>query len=165
MAVEENRLPTDGSLYLEDLHVGQRFRSATHVVTVEQIKAFARQFDPQPFHLDEEAAAGSLFAGLAASGWHTAALTMRLLVGGGAPIAGGVIGAGVEVSWPRPVRPGDELQVLSEVIEVTPSRSKPDRGIVVLRSETRNQRGEVVQLLTSKLVVPRRPRAPTSASS
>lgn len=147
----------DGCLYLEDLHVGQRFESATLAVTADEIKAFARQFDPQPFHLDEDAAARSLLGGLATSGWHTAALTMRLLVGGGAPIAGGVIGAGVEVRWPRPVRPGDELQVVSEVLEITPSRSKSDRGIAVLRSETRNQRGEVVQVLTSKLMVPRRP--------
>ncbi len=146
----------DGCLYLEDLHVGQRFESATLAVTADEIKAFARQFDPQPFHLDEDAAARSLLGGLATSGWHTAALTMRLLVGGGAPIAGGVIGAGVEVRWPRPVRPGDELQVVSEVLEITPSRSKSDRGIAVLRSETRNQRGEVVQVLTSKLMVPRR---------
>lgn len=157
-----DRSPADGSLYLEDLHVGQRFASATHVVTADAIKAFAREFDPQPFHLDEEAAARSLFAGLAASGWHTAALTMRLLVGG-APIAGGVVGAGVEVAWPRPVRPGDELQVVSEVMEITPSSSKSDRGIVVLRSETRNQRGEVVQLLTSRVVVPRKPASPAPA--
>jgi len=109
----------DGCLYLEDLHVGQRFESATLAVTADEIKAFARQFDPQPFHLDEDAAARSLLGGLAASGWHTAALTMRLLVGGGAPIAGGVIGAGVEVRWPRPVRPGDELEVVSEVLEIT----------------------------------------------
>ena len=147
----------DGCLYLEDLHVGQRFESATLAITADEIKAFARQFDPQPFHLDEDAAARSLLGGLAASGWHTAALTMRLLVGGGAPIAGGVIGAGVGIRWPRPVRPGDELQVVSEVLEITPSRSKSDRGIAVLRSETRNQRGEVVQVLTSKLMVPRRP--------
>ena len=100
-----------------------------------------------------------MFGGLAASGWHTAAVTMRLLVEGGAPIAGGVIGAGGEIAWPRPTRPGDELQVVSEVTAVTPSRSRPDRGIVVVRSETRNQRGEVVQLMTSKLVVPRRPEA------
>jgi acyl dehydratase len=144
----------EGSVYLEDLHIGQRFESATHVVTRDEIKAFAWQFDPQPFHLDEEAAARSLFGGLAASGWHTAALTMRLLVDGG-----GVVGAGVEIKWPRPVRPGDELQVFSEVTEITPSWSKPDCGIVALRCETRNQRGEAVQVLTSKLVVPRGPGA------
>src|SRR5262249_55144525 len=96
-------------------------------------------------------------AGLAASGWHTAAITMRLLVEGGAPIAGGVIGASGEVSWPRPTRPGDILQGVGEILDVTPSRSRPDRGKATLRSETRNQRGEVVQILTAKLVVPRRP--------
>lgn len=152
----------EGNLYLEDLHVGQRFESATHVVTAEQIKAFAAQFDPQPFHLDEAAAAKTLLGGLAASGWHTAAVTMRLLVDA-STIAGGVIGAGVEIAWPRPVRPGDELQVFSEVMEITPSRSKPDRGIVLLKSETRNQRGEAVQLLTAKQIVPRRPQAAASA--
>jgi acyl dehydratase len=152
----------EGGLYLEDFSVGRRFESATLTVTTDEIKAFAGQFDPQPMHLDEAAAAKSLLGGLAASGWHTAALTMRLLVGGGVPIAGGVIGAGVEIAWPRPVRPGDELKVFSEVIEITPSRSKSDRGIMLLRSETRNQRGEVVQVLTSNLIVPRKP-APTAA--
>jgi acyl dehydratase len=142
--------------YLDDLQVGQRFTSAAHALDAEQITRFAKEFDPQPFHLDDEAAKGTLFAGLAASGWHTAAITMRLLVDGGAPIAGGVVGAGGEIGWPRPTRPGDILQVESEVLEVTPSRSRPDRGMVTLRSETRNQRGEVVQVLTAKLVVPRR---------
>jgi acyl dehydratase len=151
-----------GSLYLEDLHVGQRFTSAKAVVTADEIKRFAAQFDPQPFHLDETTAARSMFGGLAASGWHTGALTMRLLVEGGAPIAGGVIGAGGEIAWPRPTRPGDELHVVSEVTAITPSRSKPDRGIVVLRSETINQRGEVVQILTSRLVVFRAP-APSAS--
>ena len=144
-------------LYLDDLSVGQRFESGKHLMTTEEIKRFAAAYDPQPFHLDEEAAKASLFGALAASGWHTGAVTMRLLVEGGAPIAGGVIGAGGEIVWPRPTRPGDELQVFSEVLEIKPSRSKPDRGIVTVRSETRNQRGEVVQVLTSKLVVPRRP--------
>ena len=142
--------------YLDDLRVGQRFSSGEHALDATQIKAFAAQYDPQPFHLDEEAAQSSLFWGLAASGWHTAAVTMRLLVGGGAPIAGGVIGAGGEIAWPRPTRAGDVLRVESEVLEVTPSRSRPERGTVTLRSETRNQRGEVVQVLTARLVVPRR---------
>jgi acyl dehydratase len=154
----------EGSVYLEDLHVGQRFESATHVVTADEIKAFAAEFDPQPFHLDEAAAEATLLGGLAASGWHTAALTMRLLVKGAAPIAGGVVGAGVEITWPRPTRPGDALKVVSEVMEVTPSRSKPDRGTVILKSETRNQRGEAVQILTSKLIVPRRLGAPPDPS-
>lgn len=147
----------DGKLYLDDLSVGQRFTSAKHTMTAEAIKRFAADFDPQPFHRDEAEAAKSLFGTLVASGWHTGAVTMRLLVEGGAPIAGGVIGAGGEIVWPRPTYPGDELQVTSEILEITPSRSKPDRGIVLVRSETRNQKGEVVQVLTSKLVVPRRP--------
>jgi acyl dehydratase len=148
--------PGNGGLYLEDLHVGQRFKSATHALDEAQIKTFAAQFDPQSFHLDAASAKGTLFAGLAASGWHTAAITMRLLVDGGAPIAGGVIGAGAEIAWPKPTRPGDILQVESEILEVTPSRSRADRGTVIMRSETFNQRGEVVQKLTAKLVVPRR---------
>lgn len=144
-------------LYLEDLYPGLRFTSGTHTLDEAQIKAFAKQFDPQPFHLDDEAAQSSLFAGLAASGWHTAAITMRLQVETGLPISGGIIGAGGEINWPRPTRPGDILQVESEVLEVKPSRSRPERGMVTIRSETRNQRGEVVQTLTVKLVVPRRP--------
>ncbi len=149
----------NGGLYLEDLHIGQRFASGAHAVDEAQIKAFAGQFDPQPFHLDDATAKSTLFAGLAASGWHTAAITMRLLVDGGAPIAGGLIGAGGEVSWPKPTRPGDILQVESEILDVAPSRSRPDRGMVTVRSETFNQRGEIVQTLTAKLVVPRRPAA------
>ena len=144
-------------LYLDDFYVGQRFMSGSHTVDEDQITRFAREFDPQPFHLDEDAAKGTLFAGLAASGWHTAAITMRLLVDGGAPIAGGIVGVGGEISWPRPTRPGDVLQVESEVVHVAPSRSRPDRGIVTIRSETRNQRGDVVQTFVSKVVVPRRP--------
>ena len=147
----------DELFYLDDLQPGQRFVSGSHALDEAQIKDFAARFDPQPFHLDETAADASLFAGLAASGWHTAAITMRLLVGGGAPVAGGVIGAGGEINWPRPTRPGDILHVESEIVDVTPSRSRPERGMVTLRSETRNQRGEVVQVLTAKLVVPRRP--------
>src|SRR5208282_6736542 len=121
---------SNGELYLEDLHAGLRFSSATHALDERQIKTFAGEFDPQPFHLDEASAKGTLFAGLAASGWHTAAVTMRLLVDGGAPIAGAVIGAGGEISWPRPTRPGDLLTVESEVLEIAPSRSKLDRGMV-----------------------------------
>jgi len=142
--------------YFDDFHIGQRFGSETHALDAAQIKTFAAQFDPQPFHLDERAAAGTLFGGLAASGWHTAAITMRLLVRSGLPIAGGIIGAGGEISWPRPTRPGDVLSVESEIVEQTPSRSRPDRGMVSVRSETKNQRGEIVQVLIAKLVVPRR---------
>jgi acyl dehydratase len=144
-------------LYLEDFAVGQRFTSATHAMDVEQIKTFAAQFDPQPFHTDEVAAETSFFQGLAASGWHTAAITMSLLVKSGMPIAGGLIGAGCELAWPRPTRPGDVLQVESEVLAVTPSRSRPERGMITLKSETKNQKGEVVQVLTSKMLVWRRP--------
>jgi acyl dehydratase len=143
--------------HLDDLFVGQRFKSASHTIDEAQIKAFAVQFDPQPFHTDEAAARETLFKGLAASGWHTAAITMRLNVEAGLPLAGGIIGAGGEISWPAPTRPGDTLHVESEVLEITPSRSKPDRGIAAIVSRTINQRGEVVQILTAKLVVPRRP--------
>ncbi|SDR24338.1 Acyl dehydratase [Rhizobiales bacterium GAS191] len=143
-------------LYLEELAVGQRFESRAQTVDADAIKAYAREFDPQPFHLDEESAKPTFFGGLAASGWHTASLTMRLIVES-VPFAGGVIGSGGELSWPRPVRPGDSLHVVSEVLEVTPSRSKPERGMVVMRSTTLNQNGETVQVLTPKLVVPRRP--------
>ena len=152
----DDQVPTE-RFYLDDLKIGQRFTSGTLALDAEQIKTFAREYDPQPFHLDEAAAANSIFKGLAASGWHTAALTMRLLVSGGLPLAGGSVGAGGEIAWPRPTRPGDILQVESEVVAVTPSRSRPDRGIVTVRSETKNQRGEVVQVLTAKLMVPRRP--------
>jgi acyl dehydratase len=143
-------------VYLDDLSVGQTFTSGTYAVTAAEIKEFAGKYDPQPFHLDDEAAKATLFAGLAASGWHTMGITMRLNVEGGLPLAGGIIGAGGEISWPRPTRPGDVLQVFSVVEEITPSRSRPDRGTVKVRSETRNQRGEVVQILIGKLIVPRR---------
>jgi acyl dehydratase len=145
-----------GALYLDDLFPGQRFASASHEIDADQIKAFARQFDPQPFHLDEQDAQDTFFGGLAASGWHVAAITMKLLVGDGALFAGGMIGAGGEIAWPNPTRPGDVLSVNSEVLEIKPSRSRPDRGMVNMRSETRNQRGEVAQVLTARLVVPRR---------
>jgi acyl dehydratase len=157
MAEPGSKLQDQGPrLYLEDLHVGRRFTSATHAIDEAQIKAFAAQFDPQPFHLDDAAAKATLFGGLAASGWHTAAITMRLLVESGLPLRGGIVGAGGEINWPKPTRPGDILQVVSEVEEVVPSRSRPDRGMVKVRSETRNQRGEVVQIVLAKLIVPRR---------
>jgi acyl dehydratase len=150
----------DARLYLEDLKVGQRFTSRSHRLDESQIKAFAREFDPQPFHLDDEAAKLTLFAGLAASGWHTAAITMRLMADGGLPLAGGVIGAGGEISWPKPTRPGDILTVTSEIEEIVPSRSRPDRGTARVRSETRNQRDDVLQVLVARLIVPRRAPAP-----
>jgi acyl dehydratase len=147
---------TSKGLYLEDLRVGQRFSSGSHTIDEAQIRTFAAQFDPQPFHLDGEAAKGSLFGGLAASGWHTAAITMKLLVESGLPLAGGIIGSGGEISWPKPTRPGDTLSVLSEIEEVMPSRSRPERGMIRVRNETRNQHGEIVQVLMAKLVVARR---------
>lgn len=142
--------------YLDDLQAGDRFVSGEHSLDEAQITSFSAQFDPQPFHLNHEAAKTSLFGGLAASGWHTAAITMRLLVGGGLPLAAGIIGAGGEISWPKPTRPGDVLHVETEVVSVTPSRSRPDRGMVVVRSETRNQHGDVLQQSVYKLVVPRK---------
>ena len=144
-------------LYLEDVYVGQRFVTGTHTLTVDAIKAFGRDYDPQPFHTDEEAAKDTFFCGLAASGWHTAAITMRLQIDSGPPIAGGMIGAGGEISWPRPTRPGDVLHVESEIMEVKPSKSRPERGFATLKSETKNQDGDVVQLLIVKLLVWRRP--------
>jgi acyl dehydratase len=144
-------------LYLEDLTVGQRFTSDSLTVDAAAIKAFAAEFDPQPFHLDETAAATSLFGGLVSSGWHTAALTMRLLILGGLPIAGGIIGGGGEIGWPRPTRPGDVLTVETEILEITPSKSRPDRGMIVMRSQTLNQKGEQVQVMTMKVIAPRRP--------
>jgi acyl dehydratase len=149
--------------YLDDLHVGQRFTSASHEIDAAQIKAYAREFDPQPFHLDDEAAKATLFGGLAASGWHTAAISMRLMVETGLPLAGGILGAGGEISWPKPTRPGDILHVVSEIEDITPSRSRPDRGMVRVRNETRNQRGEIVQVLIAKLIVPRRTAATADA--
>jgi acyl dehydratase len=143
-------------LYFDDLHVGQRFVSGTHQLDESQIKTFAREFDPQPFHLDSEAAKNTFFGELVASGWHTVAITMRLMVDSGLPIAGGLVGAGAEISWPRPTRPGAVLQVESEVVELKPSRSRSDRGMATVRSETRNESGEIVQVLTARLVVPRR---------
>src|SRR3954469_1425834 len=140
-------------LYLEDFAVGQRFTSVTRSLTADEIKAFAASFDPQPFHTDEAAADASFFRGLAASGWHTAAITMSLLVESGMPIAGGLIGAGGEIEWPKPVRPGDVLRVESEVLAVTPSRSRPERGTITVKSVTRNQKDEIVQILTSRMLV------------
>ena len=143
-------------LFLDDLQVGDTFVSATHQLTADDIKRFATEFDPQPFHLDEDAAAHTIFSGLAASGWHTAAVTMKLLVASGPKLAGGIVGAGGEIEWKTPTRPGDVLHVESEVVELIASKSRPDRGLVVLRSRTVNQRGDVVQTLTAKLMVPRR---------
>jgi acyl dehydratase len=140
-------------LYLEDLHVGQRFKSGTHVMEEPKIKDFAAEFDPQPFHLDETAAQASILKGLAASGWHTAAIAMRLLATGGLPLANGIIGLGGEITWPRPTRPGDILHVDSEILDITPSRSKPNQAVVLVRSTMLNQKDEPVYVLNAKLLV------------
>lgn len=142
-------------IYLEDIAVGDVFTSAEHLLDAEQIKAFARQFDPQPFHLDEDAARHSFFQGLAASGWHTAAITMRLLVDS-LPFARGVIGAGSQLTWPQATRPGDVLKVTSTLLSITPSRSKPDRALVEVECVTSNQRGEVLQRSINKVLSFRR---------
>jgi acyl dehydratase len=143
--------------YFEDFAVGQTFATGRHRVDKDQIVTFAKQFDPQYYHLDEEAAKQSPFKGLAASGWHTAAMTMRLMVEGEFKPAGGIIGVGFDqLSWSRPVRPGDELHVKSEVLEVRPSKSRNDRGMIRVQNTTLNQNDEVVQVFTGNLLVPRR---------
>ena len=144
-------------LYLEDLHIGQRFTSGTYVMEETKIKEFAADFDPQPFHLDATAAQSSLFKGLAASGWHTAAIAMRLLVSGGLPHANGIIGLDGDITWPRPTRPGDILRVESEIVDITPSRSKPNQAVIAVRSTTLNQNDEPVYILNAKLLVFKRP--------
>jgi acyl dehydratase len=143
--------------YLEDFAAGQTFGSERLRIDKERTLAFAAEFDPQPFHLDEAAARRSIFGGLTASGWHTAAVTMRLLVESELKPAGGIIGAGLdECRWPRPVRPGDELRIECEVIEVRSSKSRPQQGRIKLRTTTLNQFGEVVLMHVVNLVVPRR---------
>lgn len=143
--------------YLEDFAVGQRFGSGRLVVETERIKSFAAEFDPQPFHLDEVAAQRTIIGGLAASGWHTAAMSMRLLVDSALRPAGGIVGAGSdELRWPHPVRPGDELHLESEVLEVRPSKSRPTQGLIKVRTTTLNQNDEPVQIMIANLVVPRR---------
>jgi acyl dehydratase len=144
-------------LYLEDLFVGQRFTSGSYRMDEERIKAFAAEFDPQPFHLDASAAHATIFKGLAASGWHTAAVAMRLLVTGGLPLGNGIIGLGGELTWPNPTRPGDNLHVESEIVEIVPSRSKPNQAVVKVKSTTLNQEGKPVHVFTGKVLVFKRP--------
>jgi acyl dehydratase len=144
--------------YLEDFSVGETFLSRSITVDADQIKAFASQFDPQPFHLDEQAAKSTFFGELVASGWHTAALTMRLIVDSELKIAGGSIGAGAEeLKWPRPVRPGDTLHAFSEVLDVRTSKSRPDQGIIKMRTTTLNQHDQPVMIFVANMLVPRRP--------
>lgn len=143
--------------YFEDMEPGLVFGSPPYQVTAEEICRFAADYDPQPFHLDHEAALESFFGGLAASGWHTAAITMRLLVEGELRPAGGFIGAGVEaLKWHRPVRPGDTLRVRTEVLETRPMRSRTDRGLVRMSVTTLDAAGEPVQSFLTNVLVPRR---------
>jgi len=152
--------------YLEDFAAEQTFGSGRLVVETEQIKRFAAAFDPQPFHLDEKAAQETIFRGLAASGWHTAAVTMRLLVESELKPAGGIVGAGFdEFRWPRPVRPGDELRLKSEVLDVRSSASRPNQGLIKVRTTTLNQNDEPVQIMVANLVVLRRSIADAGVSS
>ncbi len=148
-------------LFLEDLSVGMKFTAGPRQVTEQEIIAFAKEFDPQPFHTDPEAAKNTIFKGLAASGWHTVALTMRMLVDGAMPIAGGVIGLGIELSWPRPTRPGDLLSVECEIMDIIPSNSKPNQALVLARATTANQNGEPVLVLNSKNLAFKRGHLPT----
>src|SRR5437879_10116874 len=142
--------------YFEDLKAGDRFKSGTYKVTEEQIVSFAREFDPQPFHLDAAVARQTMFESLIASGWHTAAITMRLFVQT-LNFAEGAIGLGVdELRWPNAVRPGDTLQVETEIVDLRESKSKPNHGIVRLSNVTTNQRGEVVQTMFASALVLRR---------
>ena len=149
-------------LYLEDLYVGQRFTSGTYRMDEERIKAFAAEFDPQPFHLDEVAAQATVFRGLSASGWHTAAVAMRLMVTGGLPLGNGIIGLGGELAWPKPTRPGDTLRVESEILEIRPSRSKPNQAVVKVKSTMLNQDGEPVYVFAPKILVFKHPSAKTA---
>jgi acyl dehydratase len=141
------------TLYWEDLHIGQKFTSGEYQMDEQRMKEFAAEFDPQPFHLDEEAGERSIFKGLAASGWHTAAATMRLLVESDLALSAGIVGVGGEINWPPPTRVGDVLRVECEVIEMIPSRSKPMQGIAKIRNTTLNQNNEVVQVFTASVVV------------
>ncbi len=150
--------------YLEDLSPGMRFTAGPITLTEEAIVAFASEFDPQPFHADPEAAKTSFFRSHVASGWQTAAVTMRMLVDGAMPFAGGSIGLGAELTWPKPVRPGDVLSVELEVLDITPSSSKPGRAVATLRTTTTNQNGEVVQVMTSRNIVFKRGHVPGEAA-
>jgi acyl dehydratase len=148
-------MTTGSLLYFDDLRVGQEFVTGAHTIDAAQIVRFAAEFDPQPFHLDAGAAISGPFGALAASGWHTAAITMRLIVEG-IPLAGGIVGVGGEISWTKPVSAGDTLRVTATTADIRLSRSRPDQGIVTIRCETRNQHDQAVQVFVAKLIVPKR---------
>jgi acyl dehydratase len=142
--------------YFEDLKVGDRFNSKSYVVSEEAIVTFAREFDPQSFHIDPTAAPQTMFDGLIASGWHTAAITMRLFVQT-LDFAEGALGLGVdELRWPNAVKPGDSLQVETEILDLRASKSKPNHGILRLRNVTTNRRDEVVQTMIASALVRKR---------
>jgi acyl dehydratase len=145
--------------YFDDLKPGDRFVSDSFTVTETQLIEFAHKFDPQMFHLDTKSAERSIFKGLVASGWHTAAITMRLFVKT-LDFAEGAIGLGVdELRWPHAVRPGDMLRVETEILEARPSRSRPNVGIIRLRNVTLNQKDEIAQTMTASALVPSRKNA------
>jgi acyl dehydratase len=145
-------------LYFDDLAVGQTFSAGPITMERDRIIAFGREFDPQPMHIGEEEARASIVGELIASGWHTAAVTMRLLIDGASPkLASGALGAGIEgITWPVPVRPGDVLSATSEILELRPSRSRPERGLMKLKTVTTRADGTVVQTVTAVIMVPRR---------
>ncbi len=145
-------------LYFEDLKLGDKFNTPEHTVTAAEIVAFGRQFDPQAFHTDAAAAKATFFGQLVASGWHTAAVTMGLMVRGEMNFDGGVIGLGVDsLRWPRPVLPGDRLRVVIRITELNPEPSRTGRGKIKMHCRTLNQDGKVVQEMTARLLVGRRP--------
>src|SRR5258708_18940175 len=146
-------MSNESGLYLEVLYVGKRFPSGRYRMDEEGIKASAEDFDPQPFHLDQAAAHATIFGGVSERGWHTAAVTMRLLVTGGLTLGNGIIGLGGELAWPKPTRPGDTLRVESEVVDIVPSRSKPNQAVAKVKSTTLNQDGQPVYVFTAKVLV------------
>ncbi|MBF6260783.1 MaoC family dehydratase [Nocardia farcinica] len=149
---------TDTALWLDDITIGDRFRTDTYDLTTDAIIDFATAWDPQPFHLGDDTAQDTFFRGLAASGWQTASITMRLLVTTGLPLATGIIGASIDLTWPTPTRPGDRLHVELEVTDVRTSRSDPSRGFITATYDTFNQHGEIRQHTTARLLAFARPR-------
>lgn len=147
----------EDGLWLDDLAEGMTFRSDTYEVTEAEVTEFASRFDPQLYHLDAERARGTFFGGLAASGWHTAAITMRLLATSGVAIATGVIGTGISLAWPSATRPGDVLHLDITIEKIIPSSSRPDRGSIMLSYQTVNQHGEIRQQTTGRVLAWRRP--------
>ncbi len=153
------RAKQGGMRYFDDLKSGDKFHTAEYEMTEAEIIGFGKKFDPQAFHTDPAAAGSTLFGRIVASGWHTAAVSMRLMVLGEMDLDGGVIGQGMEsLRWPRPVLPGDRLRVVTEIEELRPAPARPDRGLIKLRCRTYNQHGKVVQDMTATLLVARRPK-------